>query len=291
MSQASISLPRHPKTNARLPRWIENLVWYALLGFASLVTIIPFAWLLVTSIKGPNDVVFAMPPQLIPQEPTFANYVKVWNQLPVWRFFVNSVLVATATVVLNTLVSALAAYPLAKMRFPGRELVFYLLLATLIVPAELTYIPSFILAVRVFQYINTLQSLIFPNIFSAFNIFLLRQAFKTVPNDLIDAARMDGASELRIWWQILLPTIRPSLATVAIFTAVTSWNSLLWPSLMLRSRELYTLPIGLNALRGMFQSDFRSIAAGAIMTIIPILLFFILLQRNFIRGLSGAVKG
>jgi putative chitobiose transport system permease protein len=271
--------------------WAENLFWYGVLGLASLITVIPFLWLLVTSLKGPADPVFSLPPQLIPRDPTLNNYVKVWNQLPVWRFFVNSLLVTGAVVLLNLLVTSLAAYPLAKMDFPGRELIFYALLATLIVPVELTYIPSFILAVKVFKYINTLYSLILPNIATAFNIFLLRQAFKTVPNELMDAARIDGAGELRIWWQIMLPSIRPALATAAIFTAAANWNSLLWPSIMLRNRDLYTLPVGLNALRGMFSSDFRSIAAGAIMTIIPILIFFLLLQRHFIRGLTGAVKG
>jgi putative chitobiose transport system permease protein len=124
-----------------------------------------------------------------------------------------------------------------------------------------------------------------------FNIFLLRQAFKTVPNDLIDAAKMDGASELRIWWGILLPVVRPSLATVAIFTFVNSWNDFLWPSLMLPTMEHKTLPVGLAALQGMFSSDFRGTAAGVTMTVIPIMIFFIALQRQFIRGLSGAVKG
>lgn len=280
-----------PKDTRRNRRWAENLFWYGVLLAASLITVIPFVWLLVTSVKGPNDAVFSLPPQLIPRDPTFNNYVKVWNQLPVWRFFLNSLIVTGSVVVLNLLVTSLAAYPLAKMNFRGRDLIFYLLLATLIVPVELTYIPSFILAVKVFKYIDTLYSLIFPNIATAFNIFLLRQAFQTIPNELIDAGRIDGASELRIWWQILLPTIRPSLATAAIFTAAANWNSLLWPSIMLRNRDLYTMPVGLNALRGMFSSDFRSIAAGAIMTIIPILIFFLLLQRHFVRGLTGAVKG
>ncbi len=192
---------------------------------------------------------------------------------------------------LNVLVAAMAAYPLAKMRFRGRSTIFYLLLATLIVPAQLTYIPSFILAVNVFQYYDTLPALIFPNLVSAFNIFLLRQAFRGVPNDLTDAARVDGAGEWRIWWSILLPIVRPSLAAVAIFTFVTSWNDFLWPSLMLHTKEGLTLPVGLAALQSFFQSDFRSIAAGVTITVIPILLFFILVQRYFVRGLAGAVKG
>ena len=144
---------------------------------------------------------------------------------------------------------------------------------------------------NVFHYYDTLLALILPNITSAFNIFLLRQAFKTVPNDLIDAARIDGASELRVWMQIMLPIVRPSLATVAIFSFVTSWNDFLWPSLMLHTRQLLTLPVGLVALQGMFASDFRATAAGVTMTVIPILVFFVVLQKYFIRGSTGAVKG
>lgn len=271
--------------------WAQSLLWYVLLGLASLITVLPFFWLLTTALKGPSDAVFSLPPQYLPNEPTLNNFVKVWNQIAVWRFFLNSLFVAFFTVAFNIIVSSLAAYPLAKMRFRGREPIFYLLLATLIVPAELTYIPSYILAVQVFRYYDTLWALIFPNIFSAFNIFLLRQAFQSVPNDLIDAARIDGAGELRIWWQVLLPTVRPSVATAAVFTAVGSWNALLWPSLMLRNRDLYTLPVGLSTLRGMFSADFRLIAAGAIMVIIPILIAFLFAQRYFVSGLSGAVKG
>jgi putative chitobiose transport system permease protein len=189
------------------------------------------------------------------------------------------------------LVAALAAYPLARMRFPGRDAIFYLLLATLIVPAQLTYIPSFVLAVNVFQYYDTLAALIFPNIVSAFNIFLLRQAFRGIPSDLVDAARVDGAGEWRIWWQIMIPLVRPSLAAVAIFTFVTSWNDFLWPSLMLHTRDGLTLPVGLAALQGFFASDARAIAAGVTITVIPILIFFIFVQRYFVRGLAGAVKG
>jgi ABC-type glycerol-3-phosphate transport system permease component len=185
----------------------------------------------------------------------------------------------------------MAAYPLAKMRFRGREAIFYLLLATLIVPAQLTYIPSYILAVSVFHYYDSLPAVILPGLASAFNIFLMRQAFRGVPNDLIDAARVDGAGEWRLWWQILLPIVRPSMAAVAIFTFVTSWNDFLWPSIMLPTREGMTLPVGLAALQGFFSSDFRAICAGVTMTVLPILLFFIVVQRYFVRGLAGAVKG
>ena len=177
------------------------------------------------------------------------------------------------------------------MRFPGRDAIFYLLLATLIVPAQLTYIPSFVLAVNVFHYYDTLAALIFPNIVSAFNIFLLRQAFRGVPVGHRRCRPGRRRGEWRIWWQILLPIIRPSLAAVAIFTFVTSWNDFLWPSLMLHTQDGLTLPVGLAALQSFFTSDSRAIAAGVTMTVIPILIFFVFVQRYFVRGLAGAVKG
>jgi putative chitobiose transport system permease protein len=280
-----------PAVAVRRHRNFEKIFWYLLLLLFSLVTIFPFLWIFLTAFKGPTDPVYSTPPQLIPRDPTLDNFVRVWNQLPVGNFFSNSIMVAVATTGLNVLITSLAAYPFAKMRFPGRDAIFYFLLATLIVPIQLTYIPSFVLAVKVFHYYDSIRALILPNLASVFNIFLLRQAFKTVPNDLIDAARMDGAGELRIWWSVLLPVVRPSLATVAIFTFVTSWNDFLWPSLMLSTMQSKTLPVGLAALQGMFSSDFRGTAAGVTMTVIPIMIFFVALQRQFIRGLSGAVKG
>ena len=269
----------------------RNLVWYTVLIGMSVITVFPFAWILLTSLKGPNDLIFSVPPQFLPNDLTLNNYAKVWDVLPIPSFFLNSIVVSILVVVLNVVVASLAAYPLAKLRFRGRDTIFYLLLATLIVPAQLTYIPSFVLAVNVFHYYDSLPALVFPNLASAFNIFLLRQAFRAVPNDLLDAARIDGANEARIWWNIMLPIVRPSLAAVAIFTFVVSWNDFLWPSLMLHTRETMTLPVGLAALQGFFSSDFRSIAAGVTMTVVPILIFFIAVQRSFVRGLAGAIKG
>jgi putative chitobiose transport system permease protein len=289
MTATTVTVPGARR--ARTRRGLEAAFWYALLSLMAVITIFPFVWMLLTSIKGPTDPIFSVPPQLLPGHPTLDNYASVLDQLPVPTFFLNSIIVGVAVMTLNVLVAALAAYPLAKLRFFGREAIFYLLLGTLIVPAQLTYIPSFVMAVNVFHYYDTLAALIFPNLASAFNIFLLRQAFRGVPNDLIDAARIDGASELRIWWSILLPVVRPSLAAVAIFTFVTSWNDFLWPSLMLHTRDNMTLPVGLVALQGFFSSDFRSIAAGVTMTVVPIIIFFMFFQRHFVRGLAGAVKG
>jgi putative chitobiose transport system permease protein len=270
---------------------VRAAFWYALLVSMSVVTVFPFLWILLTSLKGPNDAIFSVPPQFLPNDPTLANYARVADTLPVARFFLNSIVVTVSVTVLNTLIAALAAYPLAKMRFPGREALFYLLLATLIVPIQLTYIPSYVLAVRVFDYYDSLPAVILPSLVSAFNVFLLRQAFRSVPNDLLDAARIDGAGEWRIWWNVMLPIVRPSLAAVAIFTFVTSWNDFLWPSLMLPTMDNKTLPVGLAALQGFFSSDFRAIAAGVTMTVVPILIFFLAVQRYFVKGLAGAVKG
>jgi putative chitobiose transport system permease protein len=280
------------RQKVRLVRRVtENVLWYFILLLVAVITVFPFIWVFFTSFKGPTDAIYSVPPRLIPQEPTLANYVRVWNQLPVANFFLNSVIVAAATVIFNILLTSLAAYPFAKMNFRGRNVIFYMLLATFIIPPQLTYIPSFVLAVNTFHYYDSILALIFPSLATVFNIFLLRQAFKSVPNDLLDAARIDGAGELRIWWQILMPIVRPSLATAAIFTFVNQWNDFLWPSLMLHTRSNMTLPVGLVALQGMFASDSRGIAAGVVITVVPIMIFFILLQRQFIRGLTGAVKG
>lgn len=285
-----ITLP-NPSAPHRKTKWLENLFWYILLSLIGVVTVFPFLWVFLTSFKGPTDPIVSMPPQLIPHDPTLENHVRVWQMLPVGRFYLNSVLVTGSVVVFNLLFNSLAAYPLAKMKFRGRDLVFYLLLATYIVPPVLTSIPGFVLAVNVFKYYDKLPSVIFPYLASVLGIFLLRQAYKSVPDDLIDAARIDGANEFRIWWSILLPIIRPSLATVAIITFVEQWNNFFWPSLMLHTRTNMTLQVGLVALQGAFTNDPRGVAAGVVMVIVPIIIFFVLLQRHFVQGLTGAVKG
>jgi putative chitobiose transport system permease protein len=270
---------------------LENTAWYVLLSLVAVITVFPFVWVLFTSFKGFEDPIYSVPPQLIPRDPTIENYLRVWSQLPVGRFYLNSIVATMGIVIFNTLFVSLAAYPLAKMKFPGRDAIFFLLLATYIVPPVLTSIPSFVLAVKVFHFYDKLQSVIFPYLASVLGIFLMRQAFKGVPDDLIDAGRIDGANELRIWWDILLPVVRPSLATVAIITFVEQWNNFFWPSLMLHTREHMTLQVGLVALQGAFANDARGIAAGVVMTVVPMIIFFIALQKQFVRGLTGAVKG
>lgn len=272
-------------------RILENAFWYTVLSLVAVITVFPFIWVLFTSFKGPTDPIFSVPPQLIPHNPTIENYLRVWRLLPVARFYLNSIIVTISVVVINMLFTSAAAYPLAKMKFKGRDAIFFLLLATYIVPPVLTAIPSYVLAVNVFKYYDKLQSVIFPYLAGILSIFLMRQAFRGVPDDLLDAGRMDGASEFRIWWSIMLPVVRPSLATVAIITFVEQWNNFFWPSLMLQTMEHKTLQVGLVALQGAFLNDQRGIAAGVVMTVVPMILFFAALQRHFVRGLTGAVKG
>ena len=288
MQQAHV---KNDHARAVFSHTIQNIILYFILTCVAIVTVFPFLWVFFTSFKGATDAIYSVPPQLIPHAPTFANYIRVWNFLPVWRFFTNSIVVTMSVVILNTLFTSLAAYPLAKMKFKGGNIIFYLLLVTYIIPPALTAIPSYILAVRVFHYYDHIQAAIFPYLATVFNIFLLRQAYKGVPDDLIDAARVDGANELRIWWDIVMPIIRPSLATVAIITFVEQWNNFFWPSLMLPTMTNKTLQVGLVALQGAFVSDARGIAAGVVMTVVPMILFFLVLQKQFIRGLTGAVKG
>lgn len=222
---------------------------------------------------------------------TTANYYRVWTDVNLPRYILNSVLVAVWVVTLQLMTCSLAAYPLAKMRFRGRDTAFYLILATIIFPDQLTLIPTFILSINVFGFADSLQGLIIPFGANAFGIFLLRQTYQSIPNEIIEAARMDGATEIGIWWRILLPLIRPGLATLAIFSFVGSWNSFLWPLLMLRSESMFTLPVGLAFLEGAFTGNLRTVAAGVMVATVPIILLFLAFQRQFIRGLSGAVKG
>lgn len=222
---------------------------------------------------------------------TTQNYYKVWQDIPIPRYFANSLIVAISAVVLNLLTCSLAAYPLAKLRFRGRNLMFTLLLGTLVFPPQLLMIPLYVMAIKVFHFENTFYGLVLPFATSAFGIFLLRQIYMGIPDELLEAARLDGASEFGIWWRILMPLIRPGLATLAIITFVNAWNDFLWPLLMLSDRDLFTLPIGLAFLRGFFSGNLRTVAAGIIVATLPVMIVFIAFQRQFIRGLSGAVKG
>jgi putative chitobiose transport system permease protein len=251
----------------------------------------PLLWLLGTSFKSPTEDIFSFPPQLIPQQPTLENFVTVWQSNPFANYITNSAIVAIITVSLNLLFCSLAAYPLARLNFRGRELIFTLIVSTIMIPFQIVMIPLYILAVNL-GLRNTYLGIIFPNLASAFGIFLLRQAFQGVPKELEEAARIDGCSELGIWWHVMLPAIRPALVTLAIFVFIGSWSDFLWPLIVLDRPEYYTLPLGVATLAGTFSLDWRLIAAGSIISIAPILILFFFVQRYIIpTDVGSGVKG
>ena len=222
---------------------------------------------------------------------TTENYYQVTQDIPIGRYFVNSLIVSIGTVVLTLILCSLAAYPLAKLRFAGRDVLFLIILSTLVFPEQLILIPLYVMAVNVFQFQDTYHGLILPFAASGLGIFLLRQVYYSIPNEILEAARIDGAGEFSIWWRILLPLIRPGLATLAIITFVGSWNNFLWPLLMLSDSQLFTLPVGLAFLKGFFSGNLRTIAAGIVIATVPVIVVFMIFQKQFIQGLAGAVKG
>lgn len=260
------------------------------------ISLIPFLWLLSTALKSPEENIFSYPPQFIPESLTFKNFSGVWKQVPFLAYILNSFIVALFTVIFNLIFSALAAYPLARMNFKGKTIIFYAILATIMVPFQVIMIPVYLLVLKLnlvdsSSTIGGYAGLILPFAVNAFGIFLMRQAFLSIPKELEESALIDGCNIFQIWLKILLPLCCPSLATLAVFTFVGSWGEFLWPSIVLTKQSLYTLPVGINNLQSMFSANWRYIASGAIISIIPILVFFLALQKYFIKGQAqGALK-
>lgn len=277
-------------TSNPMPIW--RYTWtYVVLGAIALAMLLPLLWLVSTAFKSPTEDIFQFPPQFIPQEFTVKNFVTVWNSNPFGQYLKNSVIVAVLTVTLNLLFCSLAAYPLARLEFPGRDATFAAIVATILIPFQIVMIPLYILTVQL-GLRNTYLGLIFPAIASAFGIFLLRQAFLGVPKELEEAARVDGCSDLGIWWHIMLPAVRPALVTLAIFVFIGSWSDFLWPLIILDRPEYYTLPLGVAKLAGAFSLDWRLIAAGSVISIAPILALFVIMQRYIVPTDAGSgVKG
>lgn len=270
----------------------QVLLTYLLLSAIALAMLLPLLWLISTSFKSPSENIFQVPPQLIPSEPTFRNYIEVWRSNPFGRYFWNSTIIAVLTVGLNLLFCSLAAYPLARLTFKGREFLFSLIVSTILIPFQIVMIPLYVLTVNL-GLKNTYLGVIFPAIASAFGIFLLRQAFLGVPKELEEAARIDGCSELGIWWHVMLPAVRPALVTLAIFIFIGSWSDFLWPLIVLDDVDYYTLPLGIAQLSGSsFSLDWRLIAAGSVISIAPVILFFVALQQFIVPTESGSgLKG
>lgn len=275
----------------------KNFWIHAILIFVSILSIFPFIWLLSTSLKGANENIFAYPPTIIPKDFTWANYVGVWHKVDLMRYFINSMIVAGGTVLLNLILSSLAGYPLARMEFKGKKIAFFSILATIMVPFQAIMLPVYLITLKLHlvDSVNDTMGfigLIMPFAVSAFGIFLMRQAFLAIPREMEEAAIVDGCNVFQVFWKVLLPMVKPSLAVLAIFTFIGSWGEFLWPSIVLTKETMYTLPVGVNNLQGMFSSNWRYIAAGSIISTIPIIIFFLAMQKYFISGENeGAVKG
>ena len=275
----------------------KNFWIHFILITISLLSIFPFIWLISTSLKGQAENIFAYPPQIIPTDFTWTNYTGVWGKVDFIRYFINSMIVAGGTVILNLILSAMAGYPLARMEFKGKKITFFAVLATIMIPFQAIMLPVYLITLKL-NLVDSVGSiagfmgLILPFAVNAFGIFLMRQAFLGIPKEMEEAAIVDGCNGFQIFWKVLLPMVKPSLAVLAIFTFIGSWGEFLWPSIVLTKESMYTLPIGVNNLQGMFSSNWRFIAAGSILSTIPILIFFLCMQRYFISGENeGAVKG
>lgn len=255
---------------------------YAILIVGAVVMLLPFVWMVSASLK-PQPEIFRYPNELLPREPTLAAYGDVWERIPFARFFLNSVVFAGGVTIISLFLDSLAAYALARLQFRGREVFFWVVLIVLMVPFQITLIPLF-LTVFGLGWLDTFHGLIVPRATNAFGIFMLRQFFLSLPRDFDDAARIDGASEFRIYWQIVLPLALPALATLGVFHYMYNWNDLLWPLIITTTTEMRTLPAGLTLFMGSHVIEHAVLMAGATISLMPLAVAFVVAQRYFVRG-------
>lgn len=262
---------------------------YAALALLTLATLLPFIWMVSASFM-PTGEATTFPPRLLPSAPTTAHYAALFTRLDLGRAAANSALLATAITVVSLLLNSMGGYAFAKFRFRGRDRLFRLLLAALIIPAQISMLPLFLM-LKQMGLVNTYWGVIVPGLSSIFGMFLVRQYAQSIPDSLLDAARIDGAGELRIYWSLVLPACKPVLVTLAVFTFMGAWNDFLWPLVVLTDDSMYTLPVALANLLGEHVQDTELVMAGAVLTVTPVIVLFIALQRYYIAGiLSGSVK-
>lgn len=264
---------------SRPATWLLVLVT----AVGAVLMLFPFAWTVITSITP--DGTLADGPTLVVEDPTLAAYSEVFATIPVWRIVANSFFVAGVVTVSQVVTSFLAAYGFSRLRFPGKSAIFAVYLATLMVPLQVLVVPLFV-QMTSWKLNDTLFALIAPAIASAFGVFLVRQAVDGVPRELDEAATIDGAGHARIAFRIILPLVRPALATLAVFAFMGSWNSFLWPLVVIRSPELMTLPLGLSTLQGHFTTEWNVVMAGSVLSILPIALVYLVAQRYIIAGFA-----
>jgi ABC-type glycerol-3-phosphate transport system permease component len=265
-----------------------RIVAWTCLFLGGVVMVLPFITMLATSLKD-NSEVYEL--SLLPHHPTLDNYAALFAKTAFLRWFASSLLTATATTLSVLFFDSLVGYTLAKFRFRGRGIVFIAILSTLMIPTEMLVIPWYIMA-KTMGWLDTYWGIIFPGLMTGFGTFLMRQFFATVPDDLIAAARLDGLNEFQIWWQVALPLVTPALSALAILVFLGNWTAFLWPLIVTSSKSLYTIPVGLAAFSGEFQTEWEMVMTGASVATLPVLLVFILLQKYIISGMMLAgLKG
>jgi multiple sugar transport system permease protein len=268
---------------------LGRLGLYLVLIVTSVLMIIPFYWSVGTSLKL-EQFVFASPPQWWPNPLTLQNYISVFTKIHFYRYFLNSVFVSVVITLAHVFLDTLAAYAFAKLPFPGRDKIFFFLLLGLMIPFQVNLIPLYRIMATL-RWTNTYLALIVPNLTSVFGIFMMRQFLMTIPNDLLDSARIDGCGEFGVFWRIVVPLAIPGIATLVILTFMGAWNDFLWPRIVTSSEALFTLPVGLAQLQMKNTSNVAQIMAGTVLTALPMIIVFLFMQRQFIEGMTaGAVK-
>jgi multiple sugar transport system permease protein len=271
-------------------QWTKNTALYAILIVVAVIQVAPFVWMILSSFKTRQEA-FAFPPIWVPHAPTVEGYRFVADNFPLLLFAANSVIITAAVVFLNLVLNSIVAYPLARHRFPGRDLIFWTILVTMMVPFHLILIPMFIVIARL-EWVNTYWGVILPYAMNAFNIFLFVQYFKTIPMELSKAARIDGCSELGILFRIIWPLSKPVLITVGILTFIQIWNLFLWPLIVLQEQTMRTLPLALATLKGVHGTEWNALMALATIISVPVVLLFIWFQRYIVAGLAqSGLKG
>jgi multiple sugar transport system permease protein len=263
---------------------IHSLLLYVLLTLFALLTLFPILWMLLASFKSPTEL-SAIPPTILPQVWRWQNFFEAWQSAPFSRYLLNSFFIACAIMVLETATSALAAYAFARLHFPGRDIIFLAYLGTLMIPQQVTLVPRFII-MRDLGWIDSYQGLILPQVFSAFGTFLLRQFFLTIPFELEDAARIDGASRFKVFTTIILPLSTPAIATLAIFIFFYQWNNLLWPLVISNTIDTRPVAVGLRFFLGEYANEWHLLMAASTLATIPPIILYIFTQRWFVRGIT-----
>ena len=263
---------------------LGSIVSHTLLIIVSLIVLFPFLWMLDTALK-PNGQVFQFPPTLLPSSTQWGNFLAVWTFLPFGHFILNSLVVACGGTLLVLITSSLAAYAFARLKFFGRDTIFFAYLGTLMVPQAVLVIPEFLL-IRYLGWVNSYQALILPMAFTAFGTFLLRQFFKTIPIELEESAIIDGASRLRILWSIILPLSTSALGVLGLFTFIGFWNNFLWPLIVVNTADMATIPLGLQMFQGQNGTQWSYMMAGATVSILPGIILVFILQRYLVEGIN-----